>query len=419
MAPRGTAMTGIEMDPVTAAVAAALHPQAQVLCGNFADTRGRKGRSTRRSATSRSAPPPARPRYNPNPARGPDPHPLHPQVSRADPPGGLIALITSRLDHGRHRGDAVAARRAWPAWRTGSPRSGCPATAHRRTAGTTVVTDVLVFRRLRTTASSRPRRARLGADRPGDVDGSRPDQPALRQQPRHGARRTRPRRRPPRRRPAGPRATRAPSPPPPSPPRSPRPPPPAPPAAPAGTGPGRPLQRPAARPPRSLPARGLDQPPEGYQRACPDGSFERIVGHFYEKFDPPGKPADHEELRALLGLRDTALSLLDAELATSEDAGPVDALRAELNPRYDAYAAAYGPVNRYTPQIRLRATPEGRALREEMLADGRAELTGGTFEVTDPAAGEALVAYGYAEPDGDGRLKHKQTKQRPAPPGST
>src|ERR1019366_9499362 len=56
---------------------------------------------------------------------------------------------------------------------------------------------------------------------------------------------------------------------------------------------------------------------------------------------------------------------------------------------YDAYVAAYGPINRYTPQIRLRRTPEGQALREQMLADGRARLTGGSVEVTD--AGKAWI----------------------------
>ena len=54
------------------------------------------------------------------------------------------------------------------------------------------------------------------------------------------------------------------------------------------------------------------------------------------------------ELRDLLGLRDTVAALLDARRTASspDDTPAITGLRAELNRRYDAYAAAYGPVNR-------------------------------------------------------------------------
>ena len=52
------------------------------------------------------------------------------------------------------------------------------------------------------------------------------------------------------------------------------------------------------------------------------------------------------ELRALCGLRDAAKALLEAEAATRDDTQAIAGLRAELNRRYDAYVAAYGPVNR-------------------------------------------------------------------------
>ena len=45
------------------------------------------------------------------------------------------------------------------------------------------------------------------------------------------------------------------------------------------------------------------------------------------------------ELRALLGLRDTARALLDAESASADDTSGIAALRAELNRRYDALPA--------------------------------------------------------------------------------
>ena len=45
-------------------------------------------------------------------------------------------------------------------------------------------------------------------------------------------------------------------------------------------------------------------------------------------------------------LRDTARALLDAEAASAEDTPQIGQLRADLDRRYDAYLAAYGPLNR-------------------------------------------------------------------------
>ena len=164
----------------------------------------------------------------------------------------------------------------------------------------------------------------------------------------------------------------------------------------------------APAPPAAVPPRpGAAPRPDGYQQARPDGTFtrivrrervielpdgekSRIVEHLPELFTPPGSPAEHAELRALLAIRDTALDLLDAELATSEDAGLVDDLRARLNARYDSYVDTYGPVNRSTPQVQVRQSAEGQALREQLLAEGRARMSGGTVEVTDAAAREQL-----------------------------
>ena len=59
------------------------------------------------------------------------------------------------------------------------------------------------------------------------------------------------------------------------------------------------------------------------------------------------------ELRALLGLRDAVLELLDAEAATADatgddvDTSGAKALRAALNRRYDTYLATFGPINRF------------------------------------------------------------------------
>jgi N12 class adenine-specific DNA methylase len=81
-----------------------------------------------------------------------------------------------------------------------------------------------------------------------------------------------------------------------------------------------------------------------------DGSFHLIDGviHQVAKGRLVRVPRAGEELRALIRLRDATLALLDAE-ADPDTADQVLApLRARLNRRYDAYVAAYGPLNRCT-----------------------------------------------------------------------
>ncbi len=55
-----------------------------------------------------------------------------------------------------------------------------------------------------------------------------------------------------------------------------------------------------------------------------------------------------EELRALIGLRDTTLRLLSAESDLDAPDGQLAPLRAELNWRYDRYVRRWGPLNRAT-----------------------------------------------------------------------
>ena len=63
------------------------------------------------------------------------------------------------------------------------------------------------------------------------------------------------------------------------------------------------------------------------------------------------------ELRALLGLRDVAMRLLEAEAATPEDTRETETLREQLGLRYDRYAATYGPLNRFSLRRTGRADP--------------------------------------------------------------
>lgn len=64
------------------------------------------------------------------------------------------------------------------------------------------------------------------------------------------------------------------------------------------------------------------------------------------------------ELRALIGLRDSATALLDAEAATIEDNADVLAARSTLRERYASYQTTYGPLNRFTLRNTGRVDPE-------------------------------------------------------------
>ena len=94
-APAAAQMTGVELDPVTAAIAAALHPRAQILAESFADTRDPDGSYdlaignvpfARAALHDR--------RHNPGG------HSIHNhfiiKALRLVRPGGLVAVLTSR-----------------------------------------------------------------------------------------------------------------------------------------------------------------------------------------------------------------------------------------------------------------------------------------------------------------------------------
>ena len=83
---------------------------------------------------------------------------------------------------------------------------------------------------------------------------------------------------------------------------------------------------------------------DGTLRASGDGSFSVLRDGLWQDWPCPATQAG--ELRDLLGLRDTVAALLNAEASSPDDTPGIAELRAELNRRYDAYADAYGPVNR-------------------------------------------------------------------------
>jgi N12 class adenine-specific DNA methylase/superfamily I DNA/RNA helicase len=392
LAPLGTAMVGIELDPVTAQVAAALYPHADIRSEDFAASTLMEGTF---DAVIGNVPfgkiHMADPRYN----RGrKDPIHTHFLLKSAAlvRPGGWVALITSRHTLDGTGADAVAARRKLAGLGELVAAVRLPSSAHRRAAGTDVVTDVLVIRRFGDGEQPPPEEPAWIQTAVMDAGGVQipvnryfADHPAmmLGDLAAGGARGA-----------AELRVT-------------------APADADVASGLAQALTRAAGahatavrRAPAATPVPG----PEGFQQARPDGTFTRITSGAAEPFGPPGGTAGQAELRALLGLRDTALALLDAELATSEDAGPVDELRTDLNTRYDAYLATYGPVNRHTRQVRIKDTTVGRALRERLLADGHARVIGGRTVISDPAVRDRLAAAGQVTVSQAGDLRFGRSR---------
>lgn len=153
---------------------------------------------------------------------------------------------------------------------------------------------------------------------------------------------------------------------------------------------------------------------EGLVVAHDDGSFGVIHRGVEQPHTVASEQAD--ELRALVGVRDSLTALLEAEAATAEDTEGMASLRAQLNERYDAYVAAYGPVNRFTWAPRLRtSTPAGQALRTGLIAAGHAWPSGGKLilrqddEVPAWARRESLLAEGHAVIV-NGELRMRTTK---------
>lgn len=334
LAPDGAHVTGVELDPVTAAISHALYPNHDVRTESFADTRVPDGAfdavvgnvpfaNTKLVDAT----------YNPGRALNMHNHFIVKSL-RMTRPGGTVALLTSRYTmdsrspEARHQmaelGDLVGAVRL-------------PSGAHRKAAGTEVVTDLLVFRRREpgTPYAGLPfENARsvqvdgkdvavnehfvdnprmvlgtLGAESGmhGENDlvvrGDRNAEPALRE--------------------ALGRVV--------------------------ADAKAKGLTQSEGRSPSPLfHATGVDSKPAGYLEANADGTFTRMAGGVPQPHKVPSTQAD--ELRQLLHLRDTALALVDAEAANGENTDDMRRLREDLNRSYDAYVANpnYGPVSRFT-----------------------------------------------------------------------
>ncbi|MEU9019216.1 hypothetical protein [Actinomadura sp. NPDC048394] len=412
LAPADTTMVGVEWDPTTAAIAAALYPDATVRSESFATTRLPEASFNAVVGNVPFGKPRLRDtRYNPGRRMPIHTHFVSKSV-RLVAPGGLVALITSRYTLDGTDGPALEARQKMGALADLVGAVRLPTSAHQRAAGTDVVTDLLVLRR------REPGRApsqvawmqapvqqiegddiaineyfvnhpdmvlgELGVTgrRQGDltVRGDRDAAPALTQALQQIIEHARDHD--------------------------------------LLAAPTTAVDRDQVLAPDPI---SLDQLEgsggrlawtEGFISPSADG-FTQMVDGIAEPYEPRMSAAEAEELRALCGLRDTTLELLAAEERNNQP--EMDRLRAQLNDRYDAYAAQYGPINRVHVTPRLLKTPEGEALRAELLAAGHARLAGGTITLTGDAEQtralrDRLTARGLATVGDDGQLKMRQTK---------
>ncbi|MEU9416043.1 UvrD-helicase domain-containing protein [Streptomyces sp. NPDC048272] len=97
---------------------------------------------------------------------------------------------------------------------------------------------------------------------------------------------------------------------------------------------------------------------DGTLQAKPDGTFTEIINGRPTAHIPAKTQAD--ELRAVLGLRDVAVALLDEEARHPHDTERMQHLRTELNRRYDAYIDQYGALNRFKVPQSTSAEGDGQ-----------------------------------------------------------
>ena len=353
-APAAAQMTGVELDPVTAAIAAALHPRAQILAESFAGTRDPDGSYDLAIGNVPFAKAALHDRRH-----NLGGHSIHNhfiiKALRLVRPGGLVAVLTSRYTMDA-RNPAARREMASLADLVGAVR--LPSGAHQKAAGTGVVTDLLILRRRE--PGRQPDPAAWEQARPVVLDGHQvpvnehflacPGAVLGELGAVHGAYN------------ADDLVVTA--------------------------TPGVPLdealtaaldtvvasarargltwsRRPDDGGPEATPARRC-QEMDGYLRAGPDGTFTKVTGGLAEPHPVPASQA--AELQALLGLRDTVRALLDAEAASSEDTPQISELRTDLGRRYDSYLHAFGPVNRFSQRRTGRADPQ---TGEEKLAQIR------------------------------------------------
>ncbi|MGP5390317.1 SNF2-related protein [Glutamicibacter arilaitensis] len=335
LAPETARMTGVELDPVTAAISQSLYPDASIRAESFADTRLPEGMF---DATIGNVPFGKVTLYDP--VHNPGGHSIHNHFIlkslRLTRPGGLVAVLSS---HYTMDAQNPGARREMNllADLVGAVR--LPSGAHRRTAGTEAITDLLILRRREdgqppaddlwetvtpvTLDGTEPIRINRYFDQhpeyvlgelsvghgmygsetltvAGDPDRVADELRAALESITFTARRS------------GMVLTER-----------------------TGTAP----ERPAA-------ATGTATEQWDGSIVATDDGFGTVNGSSIEPLKVPKNA--YAEMRALLGLRDAANRLLELEAATVEDTDEIATTRQGLRRDYQKYVGKYGPLNRYS-----------------------------------------------------------------------
>ncbi len=347
LAPEAAVMTGVELDPITASISAALYPRATIRAESFADTRLPEGMF---DAAIGNVPFGNVTLHDPvhNGTRQSMHNHFIVKSLALTRPGGLMAVLTSRYTMDAQN---PGARREMNdlADLIGAVR--LPNRAHWRAAGTEVVTDLLIFRRrepdrppaddswetvvpitidgtpvkINAYFDQRPDHmlGRVGTSRDmfgtdaltvtGNLDRLGDDLADILDQITFTARRN-----------------------------------------------GLVMTAPL---PGHEPRRAASVPsaPELWEGTIvPDQTgFAAVTGGVLEPMEVPKSAA--VELRALLGLRDRATGLLTVEAATVDDTEEITAARHTLRVGYERYVRAYGPINRYTLRPTGRTNDAGEA----------------------------------------------------------
>lgn len=346
-APEQTHMIGVELDPITAAIAAKLYPSADIRAESFAETRGVAVDAAIGNVPFADV-------VLHDPAGNPGRHSIHNHFIvkslAMTQPGGLVAALTSRytLD-----GSDPAARQEMAdlADLVGAIR--LPSGAHRRTAGTQVVTDILIFRRH--TEIPDPNRERPTwvdtakitidgtehtinqwfRDRPDDVLGQLASESSQYATPTLNVRA------------AGDLAELLP-------------------AAldrtvEAATAAGltwQPYDQDSAR--HVVQLGGLPDTMLGHIRGSAHTGFQVATQTGYQPLEVPATQV--QQMEHLLRLRDHYLALIEAESTSRDDLWEHRELRAALNQVYDAYHEQYGPLNQFTETATKRLDKDGNPI---------------------------------------------------------
>jgi N12 class adenine-specific DNA methylase len=344
LAPNGAAMTGVELDPVTAAISAALYPHATVLAESFADSRLPDGSF---DAVIGNVPFSDVILHDPrhNRARLSMHNHFIVKSLALTRPGGIVVLLTSSFTLDARN---PAARREMTAMADLVAAVRLPTGAHRRSAGTEVVTDLLVLRRRTEHAEAADRGwdvlgstevdgrtvsiNRYFADHPGHVLGEMRLGQGM-----YGAQTLTV-------------------------------------DADLGHLPERlasavdeVVAHARAADLTLLPAATAPTPTVDAMSSATelwddsivvtgDGFAVAVEGRLEPWTVPKSAQA---ELRALLGLRDAAARLLDLEAATIDDTPTIQDTRSVLRRGYERYVARYGPVNRFTLRPTGRVGDDG------------------------------------------------------------